>query len=92
MSATATSMYDFIEAVSRRVPRDLHPFAQAYVAEQITNMLEAADDPARVVQLISKVNARIADELRWEATKYATVHDFREAHRLRRQADRFEHA
>ncbi len=92
MSASATDMFDFIDELRRRVPRDIHPMAQALIDEDIGAMRDAADDPARVLQLIAKVRERVIDELCWEAVKAETGHDFKQAYRLRRQAARFAHA
>jgi hypothetical protein len=90
MSASVTSMHDFIEALRSRVPRDIHPMALAIIREDFCAMHDAAADPQRVVQLAAKVRWRIVDELRWEAVKSATVHDFRAAYKLRHRADRIE--
>ena len=87
-----TSMSDFIEALRLRVPRDIHPAAHEIIHWDLCEMREAVDDPARVMQLIAKVHHRIASELRWEAVKHASVRDFKDAYRLRRQADKFEAA
>ncbi len=92
MSATRTDMHGFIEALAQRVPRQLHPLAQQSVHQCFTLMHEAADcgDHAEVIRLLRLAHAKIADELRWEAVKHATGHDFKHAHRLRRQAERIE--
>jgi hypothetical protein len=92
VSASMTSMHDFIEALRVRVPRDIHPAARRFIHEDFGEMREAVDDPARVMHLIAKVRDRIASELRWEAKKFASVRDFKDAYRLRRQADKFEAA
>jgi hypothetical protein len=86
-------MHDFIEALRIRVPRDdIHPMALQFIHEDFCEMCNAVDDPARVMQLVAKVRHRIVDELRWEAEKFASVRDFKDAYRLRRQADKFEAA
>ena len=92
MSASVTSMHDFIEALRLRVPHDIHPMARQFIHEDFGKMRDAADDPARVMQFVAKVHHRIADELRWEAVKSASVCDFKGAHRLRCRADKFEAA
>lgn len=92
MSASPTSMHDFIEALRVKIPRDIHPMALQFIHEDLGEMREVVDDPARVMQLVAKVRHRIVDELRWEAEKFASVRDFKDAYRLRRQADKFEAA
>jgi hypothetical protein len=90
MSATVISMHDFIEALRMRVPTDIHPSARCIIHEYLGAMRDAIDDPAHVVKLATMVREKIVDELRWEAEKYASVCDYREAYRLRHRADRFE--
>jgi hypothetical protein len=92
MSASKTSMYDFINALCIRVPPDIHPSARWNIDHDFSEMREAVavDDHAHVVLLMAYVRDRVVDELRWEAEKYRTVRKYREAYRLRRRADRFE--
>jgi hypothetical protein len=54
--------------------------------------MQQADDMAEITRLVGMIRDRVVDELRWEAEKMADklVGDFKEAYRLRRQADRFE--
>jgi hypothetical protein len=92
VSASMTSMRDFIEALRVRVPRDIHPMALQFIHEDFGEMCEAVNDPARVMQLIAKVHHRTASELRWEAAKHTSCGGFRDAYRLRRRAERFEAA
>jgi hypothetical protein len=89
MSASATSMHDFVEHPARRIPRDLHPCGQVYVHEDICAMRAAVADPAEVLRLSKRVRARVMRELEWEAESATTARDYRHAHKLRRQAARF---
>jgi hypothetical protein len=59
MSATATSMYDFIETFAIRVPyNDIHPLSQQLVHNDISAMREMAhhgDDPAHILKLMHSI-------------------------------------
>jgi hypothetical protein len=90
MSASKTGMRDFVEALLVQVPHDMHPSSSFIIHHKFTEMRDAVDDPARVMQLMAAVRERIVQELRWEAENYQTVRKYREAYRLRRRADRFE--
>jgi hypothetical protein len=94
MSATATSMCDFIEALAIRVPYDsIHPSSQCNVWHDICAMREMAhhgDDPAHIIKLMANVRHRIARDLRWAADDCAKFGHFKEAYRLRRRANKFE--
>jgi hypothetical protein len=85
-------MRDFIETLRIRVPPEIHPSAQYAIGWWHIEMRDAMDDPAEVMRLAAKVRHRIVDELRWEAVKYASAYDYRQAYRLRRRADRYEGA
>jgi hypothetical protein len=88
------SEHDFIAALRLRGPREIHPMARVIIAEWLDDMQRAAEtgDTREVHRLVRMVRDKIADELRWEAVKYATVHDHKEANKLRYRATRFEHA
>ncbi len=94
MSAAAASMREHVDALAVRVPREIHPSARVIIGEWLGDMRMAADagDMREVARLVRMVRAKIVDELRWEAVKYETARDGREAYRLRRRADRFEAA
>ena len=69
MSATATSMYDFIETFAIREPyNDIQPLSQQLVHNDICDMREMAhhgDDPSHIIKLMHNVRHRIARDLRW---------------------------
>jgi hypothetical protein len=94
MSATATSMYDFIETFAIREPyNDIHPLSQQLVHNDICDMREMAhhgDDPSHIIKLMHNVRHRIARDLRWAADDCASTHHFKEAYKLRRRANKFE--
>jgi hypothetical protein len=94
MSASLTTMREFIEGLRLRVPPEIHPSAQGIVRQHLDDACyaDAHGDLATVHRLLDLVGRKIADELRWEADKSATprIKDYREAYRLRRRADRFE--
>lgn len=90
MSASATTMHAFIEQLAQRVPPEVHPSARGIIGEYLAEARSVVDDPAAVTCPLGKVRRRIVDELRWEAEKYASVDDHREAYKLRQRADRFE--
>jgi hypothetical protein len=80
-----------IETLCRRVPSDIHPMSRAYIQEDLCAMHDVVDDPVEVTRLITNVRNRIVREWRWEAEMHANdFHDFREAYKLRRRAERFE--
>jgi hypothetical protein len=89
MSAVITTMHEFIETLSRHIP-SIHPSARGWIDDWILDMRAAVNDPAEVVRLAIKVRKSVVEELRWEAEKVASVGYFKDAYRLRRQADRFE--
>lgn len=89
MSACLRSMHELIETTIRRWPRDLHPCAKAHLHELFSEMRAAVDDPVRVVALTARVR-RVVQELPWEAEDAESTRAFRDAYRLRRQADRIE--
>lgn len=86
------AMYDLIEAWQLRIPRDLHPWGQDAVYSYLAEMRDAVDNPAEVARLASMVRDRVVQELRREAANAETAGFFKDAYRLRRQADRFEAA
>lgn len=92
MSAQPISMHEFVATLRRRVPLEIHPLAQLHVNEWLTEMEIASEhaDMGEVARLNTIIINKITDELRWEAVKYASVDDFKEAHRLRRRAERWE--
>jgi hypothetical protein len=95
MSASATSMYEFIETARHRMPRRLHPCGDQAIHEYFSEMREAVDDPPRVLELIRRACNRVAQELRWEAENaetFPTPINLRHSHRLRRLADKYEAA
>ena len=59
MSATATSMYDFIETFAIREPyNDIHPLSQQLVHHDICDMRELAhhgDDPSYILKLMHSI-------------------------------------
>ena len=94
MSATATSMYDFIETFAIREPyNDIHPLSQKLVHNDICDMRKMAhhgDDPSHILKRMHNVQHRIARDLRWAADDCASTHHFKEAYKLRRRANKFE--
>ncbi len=52
-------------------------------------MREIADNPVEVLRLAGHIQERVVRELHWEADNCATVRHYREAWKLRRQAERF---
>lgn len=90
MSAAAISICEFIAAFVQCVPRGLHPFAQAVIAEDLAAMRAAADDAVEVLRLVRKISERVVRELSWEAESYESAGDHREAYRLRSRAQRYE--
>jgi hypothetical protein len=90
MSANLTSMRDYIDTLRLSVPTTIHPMAQQFIHEWFNEACLAEDqgNTSEVTRLLDLVRFKIVDELRWEAQKYQSVHDYREAYRLRRLADR----
>jgi hypothetical protein len=91
VSASAATMHDFIETLRRHVP-PVHPCGAEEIRWLFVEMCEAVDDPSRVVQLAARVRRRVVQELRWEAESAESARAWRDAYKLRRQADRFEAA
>jgi hypothetical protein len=94
VSASLTSMREFIDVFRRRVPPGIHPSAQCIVREYISRAYDAdaRGDLHEVSRLLGLAKWKICDELRWEAEKYSDqlIRDYRESYRLRHRADRFE--
>jgi hypothetical protein len=67
MSANATDMRDFIEALREQVPSDLHLCAKVAIHELFSYMRNAVDDPSTVMQLMRRVRERVAQEQAWQA-------------------------
>jgi hypothetical protein len=92
MSATTTDMGDFIEAMCRQIPDDIHPSAERNIAELFWEMRSAADNPAEVSRLMQLVGRYVVRELNFNAENAQHFSDDirgREAWRYRRQAGRF---
>jgi hypothetical protein len=95
------ALYDLIEQWQLRIPRDLHPYGRTIAHEYLAEMRNVIDyshggDLApheverEIVRLAGLIRRRVVSELRWAAEKEASVGYFKDAYRLRRQADRFE--
>jgi hypothetical protein len=95
------AMYDLIEAWQLRIPRDLHPYGLTIAHEYLAEMRNVAaysssgeiaphEAEREIARLAGLIRRRVVDELRWHAEKEASVGYFKDAYRLRRQADRFE--
>lgn len=89
MSASLTGMHDFIEALHRQVPRDIHPSAREAIRWYFADMRDAVDDPATVLRISRKICRRVVQELRWAAESFESARVYRDAYRAQRQADRF---
>ena len=89
MSAGATNMVDFILAIEREVPRQLHPCTDVAIAEHLGEMRAHVDDPAAVHALTCKICWRVVQELEFDAENAEDVGDYGDAYRARRQAERF---
>jgi hypothetical protein len=89
MSASATSMYDFILALERQVPWGLHPCTDNAIHEYLSDMRAHVDDPAAVYKLTGKICQRVVQELEFVAENKETVGYYRDAYCSRRQAERF---
>jgi hypothetical protein len=89
MSASLTGMHDFVEALRRQVPRDIHPSASEAIRWYFADMRDAVEDPAEVLRLTAKVCDCVVQELNWCAEDLESARAYRDAHRARRQAERF---
>ncbi len=89
MSATATSIHEFIGNLRIHAPRDFHPMSRTIIDQQLAEMREA--DPATVTRLMSSISFRIARDLRWEAETRSSLGQHKDAWKLLRRADRFDH-
>jgi hypothetical protein len=68
MSAEATTMDAFVEALRRQIPQ-IHPSARDAIRWDFAGMRDA-DDPAEVVRLMRKVCRRVARELMFVAESW----------------------
>jgi hypothetical protein len=95
------AMYDLIEAWQLRIPRDLHPYGLTIAHEYLAEMRNVAayssageiaphEAEREIARLAGLIRRRVVDELRWHAEKEASGGYYKDAYRLRRQADRFE--
>jgi hypothetical protein len=89
MTATVCTMHDFVLALQRQVPRDLHPSAPEALRWDFVAMRDAVDDPAEVLRLSRKVCRRVVQELNWEAESFESARAYRAAYRSQHQAERF---
>jgi hypothetical protein len=81
---------EFVETLRLHIPA-IHPYGKMVFGEYLYRMRDAAlaNDAAEFARLAGMITKRVSDELYWHAVKVATFGDFKDAHRLRRQADRF---
>jgi hypothetical protein len=86
MSASITSLRDYVETAKQRVPRDMHPNVYEYLswAEYHADR----DDAHEVAPYLGLARDRIVQELRWEAESFETAHAYRDAYDAHRRADR----
>jgi hypothetical protein len=90
-SVDVDGMRDFIEALRRHVP-PIHPCGEEHVHSCLCQMRSAVDNPAEVVCLAAEVRNRVVWELLFEAESVESSRCpscFKDAYRLRRQAERF---
>jgi hypothetical protein len=90
MSASAITMHDFVEALRLHVP-PIHPCGHKVVHSYFAQMRDAVDNPAEVARLAGMIRARVVQD-RWQAESAESAGPFKDAWRLRRQADGFEAA
>ena len=86
MSAQQTALYDYAVTLRLRIPRYMHPTVYEYCDE----MEDAArrDDVVQFKRYLSLMQDAILRELCWEAENCETARCYKEAYKLRRQADR----
>jgi hypothetical protein len=86
MSASATSLRDYVETAKQRVPRFMHPYVYEYLGW--AGYHANHDDAREVARYLGLARDKIVQELRWAAESFASAHAYRDAYYNYRQADR----
>ena len=91
-AARCRFMYQFIETLRLHIP-PIHPCGEEAVYSYFAEMRDATDDPPEVARVAAMIRDRVVQELRFEAESIESSRCpgcYRDAYRLRRQADRFD--